>query len=139
MIHDPLISAKLKFFEMVSHKLNAFLRGFQTDSSMVPFFADVLGGILRDLLERIILKDVLRKATNLYQLVQTYPSDKNIKKSAADIDIGLPISILVLLPASKLRNLILTQIQMIPKFLLLKKKLETSLLYYCHTFLKSHH
>ena len=65
MIHDPLISAKLKFFEMVSHKLNAFLRGFQTDSPMVPFFADVLGGIVRDLLERIILKDVLLKATNL--------------------------------------------------------------------------
>ena len=35
MIHDPLISAKLKFFEMVCHKLNAFLQGFQTDSPMV--------------------------------------------------------------------------------------------------------
>ena len=66
MIHDLLIPAKLKFFKMVSHKLNAFLRGFQTDSPMVPFFSDVPGGIVRDLLERIILKDVLRKATNLY-------------------------------------------------------------------------
>ena len=45
MIHDPLISAKLKFFEMLSHKLNAFLKGFQTDSPMVTFFAHVLGGI----------------------------------------------------------------------------------------------
>ena len=35
MIHDLLIPAKLKFFKMVSHKLNAFLRGFQTDSPMV--------------------------------------------------------------------------------------------------------
>ena len=95
MIHDPLISAKLKFFEMVSHKLNAFLRGFQTDSPMVPFFADVLGGIVRDLLERIILKDVLRKATNLHQLVQIDPSDKNIRKSAADIDIGFAANIKV--------------------------------------------
>ena len=95
MIHDPLISAKLKFFEMVSHKLNAFLRGFQTDSPMVPFFADVLGGIVRDLLEVIILKDVLRKATNLYQLVQIDPSDKNIRKSAADIDIGFAANIKV--------------------------------------------
>ena len=80
---------------MVSHNLNAFLRGFQTNSPMVPFFADVLGGIVRDLLERIILKDMLRKATNLYQLIQTYPSDKNIKKSAADIDIGFAASIKV--------------------------------------------
>ena len=39
---------------------NTFLRGFQTDNTMVPFFADVLGGIVRDLLERIILKNVLR-------------------------------------------------------------------------------
>ena len=66
MIHDLLIPAKPKFFKMVSHKLNAFLPGFQTDSPMVPFFSDVPGGIVRDLLERIIPKDVLRKATNLY-------------------------------------------------------------------------
>ena len=78
MIHDPLISAKLKFFVMVSHKLIAFLRGFQTDSLIVPFFVDFLGGIVCDLVERIILKDALRKATNLYQLVQIDPSDKNI-------------------------------------------------------------
>ena len=95
MIHDTLISAKLKFFEMVSHNLNAFLRGFQTDSLMFPFFADVLGGTVRDLLERIVLKDMLRKATNFYQFVQIDPSDKNIRKSAADIDIGFAANIKV--------------------------------------------
>ena len=108
---------------MVSHKLNAFLQGFQTDSPMVPFFANFLGGIVCDLLERIILKDVLRKATNLYQLIQIDPSDKNIRKAAVDI------CCLVLLPILKLGNLVLTQV--IPKFLLLKKRLET--------FLKSSH
>ena len=95
MIYDPLISAKRKFFEKVSQKLNAFLRGFQTDSPMVPFFTDVLGGIVRDLLKRIILKAVLRKATNLYQLFQIDPSDKNIRKSAADIDIRFAANIKV--------------------------------------------
>ena len=40
---------------------------------MVPFFADVLGSIVRDFLEKIFLKDVLHKATNLYQLVQMDP------------------------------------------------------------------
>ena len=59
---------------------------------MFPFFADVLGGTVRDLLERIILKDMLRKATNLYQFD---PSDKNIRKSAADIDIGFAANIKV--------------------------------------------
>ena len=62
---------------------------------MFPFFADVLGGIVHDLLERIILKDVLLKATNLYQLVQIDLSDKNIRKSAADIDIGLAANVKV--------------------------------------------
>ena len=95
MIHDPLISAKLKFFEMASHKLNAFLCGFQTYSPMVPFFADVLGGVVYDLLGKIILKDVLCKATNLYQLIQFKPSDKNTTKSAADIDIGFAANIKV--------------------------------------------
>ena len=65
MIHDPIISAK--FFKRVSHKLNAFLRGFQTDSPIIPFFGDVLDGIVNDLLERIFLKDVLLKVTNLHQ------------------------------------------------------------------------
>ena len=58
-------------------------------------FADVLGGIVRDLLERIILKNVLRKVTDLYQLVQIDPSDKNIKKCAADIYIGFAANIKV--------------------------------------------
>ena len=47
MIHDLLIPAKFKFFKMVSHKLNAFLQGFQTDSPMVPFFSDNPGGIVK--------------------------------------------------------------------------------------------
>ena len=107
MIHDPLISAKIKFFEMVSHKFSAFvlmLSYFKWlplgyfDSPMVPFFADVPGGIVRDFLKLV----KLRKTTNLYQLVQIDPSDKNIRKSAE-------MSILVLLPTSKLKNLILTQ------------------------------
>ena len=72
---------------MVCHKLNAFLRGFKTNSPMVPFFIDVLDGIVRDLLERIIHKDMLLITTNLYQLVQINPSAKNLRKSTADIDI----------------------------------------------------
>ena len=60
---------------------------------MVPFFADVLGRIVHDLLERIILKDVSGKATNLYQLVQIDPSYKNRK--SADIDIGFAANIKV--------------------------------------------
>ena len=96
------------------------------DSPMVPFFADVFGGIVRDFLK--LLK--LRKATNLYQLVQIDPPDKN-RKSAADVDIGFAANI-----KAEESNL---NPNVIPKFLLLKKRLETSLLHYCHIFLKGRH
>ena len=54
MIHDPLLPAKLKFFEIVSGKLNAFIRGFQTNKTMVPFIADTHGDLVRDFFGKII-------------------------------------------------------------------------------------
>ena len=60
MIHDALLTAKPKFFEMVSGKLNAFLKGFQT---LLKGFqsVDTLKDLLRDFFGRIILKDVPKK------------------------------------------------------------------------------
>ena len=81
MIHDPLLSAKLKFFDMVSGKLNEFLRGFQTNKSMVPFIADTLGDLIRNFFGRIIVKDILKKKSNLYNLIQIDPLDNNIRKN----------------------------------------------------------
>ena len=60
MIHDPLLPAKLKLFEMVSSKLDVFLRGFQRNKPMVSFIADTLGDLVCDFFGRIILKDVLK-------------------------------------------------------------------------------
>ena len=88
MIHDPILPAKLKFFEMVSEKLNVFLRGFQTDKPMVPFMATTLGDIIDDLLSRIILEDTLKKCDTLYQLLQLDIKDKNIRKPSTNVDIG---------------------------------------------------
>ena len=58
IIHDPLLASKLKFFDMVSGKVNSFLRGFQTDAPVIPFMADAIGDLVCDFLRRIILKDV---------------------------------------------------------------------------------
>ena len=88
MIHDPILPAKLKFFEMVSEKLNAFLKGFQTDKPMVPFLSAILRDIIKDLLSRFILKGVLKKCDPLYQLLQLDINNRNVRKSPADIDIG---------------------------------------------------
>ena len=59
LIHDPLLPAKLKFFEMIPGKINAFLRGFQTNKRMVPFTADALGNLVRNFFGRIIVEDAL--------------------------------------------------------------------------------
>ena len=76
------------FFEMVFSKVNAFLRGFQSNKPMTPFIGDSLGDLVRDFLRRIILKSVLKKKSNLYNLIQINPSDKNIRKNSESIDIG---------------------------------------------------
>ena len=88
MIHDPLLPAKLKYFEMVSGKLNAFLRGFRTKKPMVLFIAETLGDLVRDFFGSIILKDVLKKKSNLYNLIQIDSLDKNIRKNSESVDIG---------------------------------------------------
>ena len=81
MIHDPLLPTKLKFFEMVSSKHTAFLRGFQTNKPMVPFIADTLRDLVCDFFGRIISKDVLKQKSNLYNLIQINPLDKRIRKN----------------------------------------------------------
>ena len=39
---DQLISVKFQFFEGVAAKMNIFLKRFQTDARMVPFFDETL-------------------------------------------------------------------------------------------------
>ena len=55
---------------------------------MLPFMSTILGDIIDDLLSRFILKDVLKKCDSLYQLLQLDINDRNIRKPAAEIDIG---------------------------------------------------
>ena len=57
VVTDLLVCAKLKFAEMLSWKFNKFLRGFQTDNPMVPFFYVTLEGLLQWLMEKFILKE----------------------------------------------------------------------------------
>ena len=83
MIHDPLLPAKFMSFQMVYSKLNAFLRGFQTNKPMVTFKARYP----RAFFGRIILKDVLKKKSNLYNLIHINPLDKNIRKNPEGVNI----------------------------------------------------
>ena len=83
-----MLPAKLKFFEMISGKLNVFLRGFQTNKLMVSFIADNLGDLVCDFFGRIFLKDVLKKKSNLGNSIQIVPLDKDIRKNPESVDIG---------------------------------------------------
>ena len=41
----------------------------QTNRPMISFMADVLGNIVQDFFNRIILKDVFREANKIYKLI----------------------------------------------------------------------
>ena len=87
MIHDPLLAAKLKFFEMVAGKMNSFLRGFQTCAN------DSLHGWCYwwsslQFLEENHLERCLKKCSSLYNPIQLNPLDKNIRKPPESIDVG---------------------------------------------------
>ena len=75
---------------MVLGKLNAFLRGFQTNKPMLPFISDTLGDLVHDFFGRIILKDALKKKPDLYNLIQRDrdPLDKNIRKNPESVDVA---------------------------------------------------
>ena len=49
-----LVPLKFAFFEEISYKLSNFLRRFQTDAPMLPFLADTIEEILRELCKRIV-------------------------------------------------------------------------------------
>ena len=53
MIHDPLLPAKLMSFQIVCSKLDAFLRGFQTNKPMVTFIADTPELSLEELFQKM--------------------------------------------------------------------------------------
>ncbi len=65
---DILVKIKLVAFRDISRRLNVFLIKFQTDAPMVPFLADELQSIMRDLMRYFITKSALEKASTPYKL-----------------------------------------------------------------------
>ena len=81
MIHDPLLAAKLKFFEMIAGKMGSFLRGFQTNTPVIPFMADTIGDVVCDFLRRVVLKDVLTKMFEFVHSNSTQSIRQELKKT----------------------------------------------------------
>ena len=86
--NDPLMKAKLKFLEIVSNKLNKFLRVYQIDQPVVPFLCNSLKEILTSLLQMFILNDTIEKTDTTLKLMKIDTSDVNLHKPYDLIQIG---------------------------------------------------
>ena len=71
---DPVMLAKLHFFNSVAKQLIPFLTRFQTDTPMVSFLAGELQGMLKELMARIMKKEVLASANTAQKLVKLDPN-----------------------------------------------------------------
>ena len=78
----------MKFLELLSSKLNDFLRDFQTDQPMVSFLAGTLETLLRSF--RNVLKSGMLKADTQIKLLKIdVTEDKDLNKPGENIDIGM--------------------------------------------------
>ena len=88
VVIDPLVCANLKLAEMLLWKFIKFLRGFQTDNPIVRVLYFTLEGLLRWLLEKLILKETLAKFDSAAKLLKINPKDVNIQKPTDQVDRG---------------------------------------------------
>ncbi|XP_063740389.1 uncharacterized protein LOC134883765 [Eleginops maclovinus] len=85
---DPLILAKLHFFMAVSRSVTPFLTKYQTDEPVLPFFANDLAELLKNLLRRFIKRELLTDVTPQH-LVRLDVTDKQSRVHPKAVDIGI--------------------------------------------------
>ncbi|XP_041347559.1 uncharacterized protein LOC121367447 [Gigantopelta aegis] len=83
---DPLIIAKLSFFNSVSREVEPFLKQYQTDKVMIPFLVSDLEKLMRNLMERFIEGGVLEAAQSVNELLKIDLSKNTLNNK--DIQIG---------------------------------------------------
>ena len=67
-INDKLMKVNVHIFKDIAHKMNKYLKIFQTDAPMVPFMDDVLDSLLRNIMRYFVKRSVLENAkTSLQQ------------------------------------------------------------------------
>jgi hypothetical protein len=69
-LEDPLLPAKLGFFQGLAHQLERFLFKYQADKPMVPFLHDDLQLLVKNILKRIVKKTVIDKTSNALDLMK---------------------------------------------------------------------
>ena len=77
--------AKLQFFGDVAHMLSEFLRGFQTNSPIMPLLCGSLETIIRRVMKMFIKEDVLNEAVTAFRLIKIKVSEPNNQLAIGDV------------------------------------------------------
>ena len=85
VVNTPLMCARFRSCETLSWKLNEYLRGFQNDKPLLPFVQESL---LRWLLGKLVLQDVLDNADTTKKLTKLNVDDVNILKPGSLVNVG---------------------------------------------------
>ena len=67
-IKDKLMKVKFHVFKDIAHKMNKFLKVFQTDAPLVPFLDEVLDSLMRNIMQYFVKRFILDKADTSLRL-----------------------------------------------------------------------
>ncbi|GBN49355.1 hypothetical protein AVEN_57100-1 [Araneus ventricosus] len=87
-ISDPLLPAKLAFFQSIANEFESFLTEYQTDVPLIPFLFEDLTNLVSRLLKRFVLRDALKEGNILNVDFENVASFLPSKK----IDVGISAS-----------------------------------------------
>ena len=82
---NKLMPAKLQLFGDVAHMLSEFLRGFQTNSLMMPLLCGSLETMICCVTKMIIKKNVLNEAVTAFQVIKIKFSETSNQLAIGDV------------------------------------------------------
>ena len=82
---DKLMPPKSQFFRDVAHMVSKFTRGFQTNSSMMPFLCGSLETMIRRVLKMFVKEDVLNEAVTPFRLIKIKVSKTSNQLAIGDV------------------------------------------------------
>ena len=90
-VEDPLVAAKLQFFNFVSSIVEPYLRKYQTDKPMIPFVYFDLKDLFIKLLDIIVKPTVINNCKSGKQLKEIDLSNEENLISVGKINMGFAV------------------------------------------------
>ena len=87
-IKDKLMKVKFHVFKDIAHKMNKFLKVFQTDAPMVPFLDEVLDSLMRNIMQYFVKHSILDKADTSLRLHKVDIHDEENLMNANNVIFG---------------------------------------------------